>query len=118
MSKCSFLYYIAKCSINMPMLPQFTVSRVIINYIHEKGTLTRVLWPRPPRSARGIFAIEAEISDIAKRAVRLEIGIPEASRYRISTCYLLVFFHGISPVEIAATCVTKTNNTAISRPAG
>lgn len=78
----------------------------------EKIPLTSVFWPRFRRSAIGISAIEAEI--MVKRMVRLEIGILESPRYRISACYLVAFFRGNSPLAIAATCVTKRNNDPIS----
>lgn len=78
----------------------------------EKIPLTSVFRPRFRRSAIGISAIEAEI--MVKRMVRLEIGILESPRYRISACYLVAFFRGNSPLAIAATCVTKRNNDPIS----
>lgn len=72
--------------------------------------LTSVFRPRP-RGA-GILAIEAEI--IAKRIVRLEIGIPESPRYRISIRYLLAFFRRNSPLAIAATCATRNQPEHVS----
>lgn len=72
--------------------------------------LTSVL--RPRLRGAGILAIEAEI--IAKRIVRLEIGILESPRYRISIRYLLAFFRRNSPLAIAATCATKNQPEHVS----
>lgn len=87
--------------------------RIPSRRVQKDGTLTVVFYLR--RCAHGVVAIEAKIICIAKRTVRIEIGILESSsRYRISACYLDAFFRRVLPVQIAATCVTKTNNIAIS----